>query len=121
MIKRNMFKQLDAAIERDEPRDWLSRMCYAASASPYQQPPVAVARPHHREDCVAIVEWARRHGRSLIPRTVGTSLAGRCVGEGLIIDVIRYMNHAIDIDADGPVFSPGWGLMNCMPRSGFSG
>ncbi len=35
----------------------------------------------------------------MIPRAGGTSLAGQCVGVGLVVDVSKYMNKVINIDA----------------------
>jgi len=99
MNKETILHELDMKIEGDLLNDRLSRMLYATDASPYQQLPLAIARPRHGYDCVTIMNWADRHRIPIIPRAAGTSLAGQCVGEGLVVDCSRYMNALIDIDA----------------------
>ncbi len=40
----------------------------------------------------------KRHKTSLIPRTAGTSLAGQCVGDGIVVDVSKYFTKIIELD-----------------------
>src|SRR5690606_20477885 len=91
---------LGARIEGSIHLDSLHRKLYAQDASLYAQEPLGVVYPKHREDCVAIVKAAAELGISLIPRTAGTSLAGQCVGDGLVVDVSRHMTEILEIDAD---------------------
>src|SRR5690606_32073373 len=35
---------------------------------------------------------------SLIPRTAGTSLAGQCVGEGIVVDVSKYFTKILNVN-----------------------
>ncbi|MCI0666920.1 MAG: FAD-binding protein [Methylococcaceae bacterium] len=93
------LKQLRRSIEGDVLTDRLARMLYATDASPYQQLPLAVVRPRHARDCAAILQFASRSRLPIIPRTAGTSLAGQCVGRGLVVDFSRYMNRIVEIDA----------------------
>ena len=95
-----ILKELDQQIEGDVHTDTLSRMLYATDASPYQQLPIAIVRPRHSRDCIEILKIAARYKLPIIPRAAGTSLAGQCVGNGLVVDVIRYMNRIIDIDSE---------------------
>jgi len=88
----DLASQIDGEILADP----LTRMLYATDASPYEKLPVV--RPRHREDCIAIVLHAARHRIPLIPRAAGTSLAGQCVGEGLVVDVSRHMRGIVEID-----------------------
>ena len=94
-----LFKELDQQIDGDVLFDSLSCMLYATDASPYQDLPLAVTRPQHSRDCISIVKFAAQHKLPIIPRAAGTSLAGQCVGKGIIVDVTRYMNRIIEIDA----------------------
>lgn len=64
---------------------------YATDASVYEQVPAGVALPRGVEDCIALVRQACERGSSLISRGGGTSIAGQCVGEGIVIDFSRYM------------------------------
>ncbi|GAL67396.1 glycolate dehydrogenase subunit GlcD [Jejuia pallidilutea] len=45
-----------------------------------------------------MIEFAKAHKTSLIPRTAGTSLAGQCVGKGVVVDVSKYFTKIIAID-----------------------
>ena len=66
--------------------DSTSRRLYATDASEYQETPLGVAFPSGESDIRELILWASRHGLGLIPRTAGTSLAGQCVGSGLVVD-----------------------------------
>ncbi len=89
--------------------DPVSRLLYATDASLYEEMPLGVARPRHKEDCAAIVRFAARHKIPLIPRAAGTSLAGQCVGSGLVVDVSRHMSAVLSVDpqARRVVVQPG--------------
>ena len=63
-----------------------------------------------QEDLVALMHWANQESKSLIPRGGGTSLAGQCVGDGLVIDTSRYMNRilsSIDKEKGVAIVEPG--------------
>jgi len=91
---------LSRALEGELLNDRLSRLLYATDASPHQKVPLAVARPRHLDDCVMLMTFAARERLPLIPRAAGTSLAGQCVGDGLVIDFTRHMNRILAIDPD---------------------
>jgi FAD/FMN-containing dehydrogenase/Fe-S oxidoreductase len=78
--------------------DDLMRRLYATDASVYRKLPLAVAYPKDAADIKTIIDFARSNKTSLIPRTAGTSLAGQCVGEGIVVDVSRHFTKIIDID-----------------------
>jgi FAD/FMN-containing dehydrogenase/Fe-S oxidoreductase len=74
------------------------RVMYATDASAYREIPTAVARPRDAADLKKLIRFSCENGLPLIPRTAGTSLAGQVVGNGLIVDVSRYMTEIIEID-----------------------
>ena len=45
-----------------------------------------------------LIEFATSNHLTLIPRTAGTSLAGQCVGDGIIVDVSKYFTNILDQD-----------------------
>lgn len=92
------YAALRARLDGDLFLDVSSRRLYANDASVYQQLPAAVVRPRHEEDCAEIVKFCAEHKLSLIPRTAGTSVAGQCVGEGIVVDLSRYMTNILEID-----------------------
>jgi FAD/FMN-containing dehydrogenase/Fe-S oxidoreductase len=73
------------------------RALYSTDASVYQIMPAGVVLPRTRDDVVATVEVAIERGLSIVPRGGGTSLSGQSIGEGLILDFSKYMNH-VEID-----------------------
>ncbi|OUR91845.1 FAD-binding oxidoreductase [Flavobacteriales bacterium 34_180_T64] len=78
--------------------DKLMKTLYATDASVYRMLPLAVAFPKHNEDIKNIIRFARDHNTSLIPRTAGTSLAGQCVGKGIVVDVSKYFTKILDVN-----------------------
>lgn len=78
--------------------DSTSRRLFATDASEYQEMPLGVAFPKTPGDVGTLVRLAHRHRIPLIPRAAGTSLAGQCVGSGLVVDVSRYLTGILDLD-----------------------
>ncbi len=78
--------------------DDLIRSIYATDASVYRKLPLAVAYPKDRQDIKELIRFARLNNTSLIPRTAGTSLAGQCVGDGIIVDVSKHFTKILDIN-----------------------
>ena len=76
------------------------RILYATDASVYRKLPLGVVYPKCLEDIQKVVQFASLKKISIIPRTAGTSLAGQCVGEGLIVDVSRHLTQIIKYDEE---------------------
>ena len=80
--------------------DITTRTLYATDASAYREMPLAVAVPRTEADLALLIQYARQHKLPLIPRTAGTSLAGQVVGNGLVVDVSKYLNRILEINPD---------------------
>ena len=78
--------------------DSLHRIAYATDASIYRELPFAVAFPESDDDIIELIDEARRRHTHLIPRAGGTSIAGQVVGNGIIVDISRHLNHIIEIN-----------------------
>jgi FAD/FMN-containing dehydrogenase/Fe-S oxidoreductase len=76
----------------------LVKTLYATDASVYREFPYAVAIPKTTDDIKQLVEFAKANAIPLIPRAAGTSLAGQCVGDGIVVDVSKYMNAILEIN-----------------------
>lgn len=94
------FGQLASRIEGELHRGSTLRRIYATDASEYQELPVGVVFPKTEDDIREIIRFARRNQLGLIPRTAGTSLAGQCVGNGLVVDVSQYFTEILFIDRE---------------------
>ena len=79
--------------------DELSRAIYATDASVYREWPQAVAYPKSTADIQHLVHFAGENGLSLIPRAGGTSLAGQCVGPGIVVDISRHLTRILEFNA----------------------
>ncbi|WP_224490417.1 FAD-binding and (Fe-S)-binding domain-containing protein [Robertkochia flava] len=80
--------------------DDLHRMIYATDASVYRSLPQGVVYPKDKNDLVLLIEFANQTGISLTPRTAGTSLAGQCVSDGLIVDMSRHFTQILDLNTE---------------------
>ncbi|MFD1613693.1 FAD-binding and (Fe-S)-binding domain-containing protein [Gelatiniphilus marinus] len=78
--------------------DDLIKAIYATDASVYRMLPLAVAYPINNADIKELIKFAKTHNTSLIPRTAGTSLAGQCVGKGIVVDVSKHFTNILNID-----------------------
>ena len=94
----NFLKELQSNLEGELHFDDLMRKLYATDASVYRMLPLAVALPRSVEDIKTLIHFAKYLNTSLIPRTAGTSLAGQCVGQGIVVDVSKYFTKIIDLD-----------------------
>ena len=72
-----LSKQLEGKLYLDD----TIRTLYATDASAYREMPLAVAIPSTVEDLKKLIVFANEEKTSLIPRTAGTSLAGKVYGD----------------------------------------
>jgi len=79
--------------------DSAMRTVYATDASAYREMPLAVAHPKNSHDIRELILFAGQNRITLIPRAAGTSLAGQVVGNGLVVDVSRYLTNILEINA----------------------
>ena len=80
--------------------DELHRTIYATDASAYRIIPEAVALPKTVDDIKSLINYAKNNKTTLIPRAAGTSLAGQCVGNGIVVDVSKYFNKILDFNKE---------------------
>ncbi|WP_417362806.1 FAD-binding and (Fe-S)-binding domain-containing protein [Galbibacter sp.] len=95
-----MLKALSSTIKGELFLDDLHRTIYATDASVYRQLPLGVCYPKDIEDITQVIRFCHHHNVPIIPRTAGTSLAGQCVGEGLVVDVSKHLTSILKLDAD---------------------
>lgn len=92
------FTKLANQLEGDLSDSALSKYLYATDASVYRKLPLAVALPKSTKDLISLVKFANSHKVGLIPRTAGTSLAGQCVGDGIVVDFSKYFTKILNFD-----------------------
>jgi FAD/FMN-containing dehydrogenase/Fe-S oxidoreductase len=97
MISENQFVILKNNLTGTLYTDALHKNLYATDASVYRKLPLAVAYPKDVKDIQIIINFASKHSVGIIPRTAGTSLAGQCVGAGIVVDVSKHFTNILEI------------------------
>jgi len=93
---KNLASQLKGTLAYDV----LHKSIYATDASVYRKIPLGVAYPKTLADLKVLIAFATKQKITLIPRTAGTSLAGQCVGEGLIVDVSKHFTNILNYNKE---------------------
>ncbi|MEH6681158.1 MAG: FAD-linked oxidase C-terminal domain-containing protein [Sediminicola sp.] len=99
-MDKNLLLKLQNSLEGTLKMDALSTTLYATDASVYRKMPLAVAFPKSESDIEEIIRFASGNSIGIIPRTAGTSLAGQCVGDGIVVDVSRHFTKILDLDLE---------------------
>lgn len=98
MSTQKALTELSRSLHGELHLDELHKNIYATDASVYRKMPTAVAYPKDRSDLKKLIAFAAQHQISLIPRAAGTSLAGQCVGEGIVIDTSKHFTRILEFD-----------------------
>ncbi len=99
-LNKNLLKALSEELQGALLVDELSRALYATDASVYRKRPLAVVYPKNTEDLKKLIRFAESNSIGLIPRTAGTSLAGQCVGDGIVVDVSKHFTQILELDKE---------------------
>lgn len=97
-MDQNNLKWLQSNLEGELLPDKLNTKIYATDASVYREIPLAVAYPKTVSDLKMLIQFCLANQTSLIPRAAGTSLAGQCVGSGIVVDISKYFTQTLDFD-----------------------
>lgn len=95
-----LVEALEEAVEGEVRFDRASRVLYSTDASLYEIEPLGVVIPEKRQDVLAVHRLADQFGVPLIPRGGGTGLAGQSVGRAVIMDMSKYMNSILELNAE---------------------
>ncbi|WP_121665311.1 FAD-binding and (Fe-S)-binding domain-containing protein [Mesonia aquimarina] len=95
---KDKLHQLAKSLKGELFTDELLKAIYATDASVYREIPLAVAYPKVDEDIKYIIKFCNEHNCSIIPRAAGTSLAGQCVGKGIVVDISKYYTKILDFN-----------------------
>jgi FAD/FMN-containing dehydrogenase/Fe-S oxidoreductase len=95
-----MIDELRSSIAGEVRFDDGSRALYATDASNYRQPPIGVVIPRDADDVVQTMAICRRYRVPVLGRGGGTSLAGQCCNVAVVLDMSKYFNKVLEIDAE---------------------
>ena len=98
MITNSVLEQLHKSLKGEVLFDDLHKTLYATDASVYRKIPFAVAFPKDENYIKVLIDFANKNSITLIPRTAGTSLAGQCVGDGIVVDVSKHFTNILEFD-----------------------
>ncbi len=96
----NKLDELGRSLDGNLRYDNSTTTIYATDASVYKEQPIAVVWPKSSDDIRKILEFAKSEKTNITMRAGGTSLAGQVVSSGIIVDISKYMNKIIEINAD---------------------
>ena len=92
-------QQLSDTLAGEVRFDLYSKALYSTDASLYQIQPIGVVIPKNKQDVIRTVQIASEHKVPILPRGGGTSLAGQSVGEAIVLDMSKYMNQLLEVNA----------------------
>jgi FAD/FMN-containing dehydrogenase/Fe-S oxidoreductase len=86
-----------------------SRAAYSTDASNFRQVPLGIVVPRTIEAAVEAVAVCRDHDLPIVSRGGGTSLAGQCTNEAVVLDFSKYCDHLVSVDVESRtcVVEPG--------------
>ncbi|MBZ9787894.1 FAD-binding protein [Psychroflexus sp. CAK57W] len=99
-MQNPLFQNLSASLEGNLYIDKLHKSIYATDASVYREIPLAVIYPKTQLDLKKIIEFTLKHKLSITPRAAGTSLAGQCVTDGIVLDLSKYFVNKLEFNAN---------------------
>ena len=79
------------------------RKAYSYDAGIHRMTPEAILLPESTEDLVRIVDFSKRQGIPLTPRSAGTNLTGSAIGSGLVVAMSRMNRIDLGQIEDGVV------------------
>src|SRR5438874_1950205 len=91
--------------------DNLTRQLYATDASIYQIEPIGAAFPRSAREASAVIRAGADAGVSVTPRGAGTSLVGNAIGEGLIVEFLRYSRQITELNLEKRSVRVGAGVV----------
>ncbi|MFV2174123.1 FAD-binding and (Fe-S)-binding domain-containing protein [Actinomadura sp. LOL_016] len=104
-LRRALADRVDGEVRFDAG----SRAVYSHDSSNYQQPPIGVVVPHTVEAGAEAVRVCAEHDVPVLSRGGGTSLAGQCCNDAVVIDWSKYCTRLVSVDprARTAVVEPG--------------
>ncbi|HEX5087590.1 MAG TPA: FAD-binding and (Fe-S)-binding domain-containing protein [Nocardioides sp.] len=93
-------RELRSRVDGEVCFDAGTRAAYSTDASNFRQVPIAVVQPRTVEAVVEAVAVCHGHGLPVVSRGGGTSLAGQCTNEAVVIDLSRHCHRLVSVDVE---------------------
>jgi FAD/FMN-containing dehydrogenase/Fe-S oxidoreductase len=75
------------------------QLLYSTDASLYQVMPIGVVCPKNADDVAKVLAYCGSGQVAVLPRGGGTSLAGQCTAQAVVVDVSPHMRQVLAFDA----------------------
>ncbi len=95
-----MLNELRASIEGEVYDDDVTRCVYSVDASIFEVTPSCIVIPKSKLDLIKAIKVAKKHQVPITVRGAATGITGGCLGNGMIIDVSKYLNKIIEINIE---------------------
>lgn len=107
--RNELHEDLRTHVDGEVRFDAGSLAAYAHDSSNYRQPPIGVVVPRTIEAGIEAVGVCHAHRVPVLSRGGGTSLAGQCCNEAVVIDWSKYCHRLVSLDPDArrAVVEPG--------------
>src|SRR5436190_2380350 len=99
-VESGLESELRRQIEGEVRFDTITRALYSTDASVYLIRPLGVVIPRNREDVIKTVNICAKSRCPITMRGGGTSQAGQAIGEGLQVDISKYFNRVLEVNAE---------------------
>ena len=100
MSTARLEAELAARVDGEIRFDPGTKAAYAQDASNYRQVPLGVVIPRTVDAAVAAISVCREFGVPVLSRGGGTSLAGQCCNEAVVIDWTKYCHGLVSVDPE---------------------
>lgn len=105
--RRALARDLANAVRGEVRFGAHDRMLYATDASLYQVEPIGVVIPADVDDAVEAARFCLGRGVPILPRGGGTSLAGQCTAEAVVIDLSPHCRRLLEVGEGWCRVEPG--------------
>jgi len=117
-MKEEIQKFFKGEVQDDE----ATLKLYSHDASLFTVLPKLVVFPKDSRDIQNLVKWVNENkikdsSLSITIRAAGSCMSGGPLGESIIVDVMKYMNHVGEIKMDGTVVEPGVYYRDFEPKT----
>lgn len=108
----NLADEIKKFFKGEVMNDEATLKLYSHDASLFEVKPKLVVFPQDATDIENLVKWVDENKKSdstlsITIRSAGSCMSGGPLGESIIVDVIKHMNHVGDIKQEGTVVQPG--------------
>jgi FAD/FMN-containing dehydrogenase/Fe-S oxidoreductase len=92
------FHKLSQSLTGECYSDLERRYLASTDGSIYKILPQAVVYPFNNDDIKIVVEFCRQNYLSLHPRGSGGGICGAALGEGIVLDLTKFMNRVLEVN-----------------------